>query len=50
MTGYAELVKTAEPALPRLDKPYRLESLQALLQQTMDAARAQPSAARNGAA
>ena len=48
-TGFAELVKAAEPTLPRLDKPYRLEALRTLLQQTMDAARAQPSA-QNGAA
>ena len=48
-TGYAELVKAAEPTLPRLDKPYRLDALQALLQQTMEAARTR-SAAPKGAA
>jgi CheY-like chemotaxis protein len=49
-TGFAELVKAAEPTLPRLDKPYRLEALRMLLQQTMDAAKPQPAAAQHGAA
>src|SRR5262249_24016419 len=35
-TGYAEIARAREPGLPRLDKPYRIGKLAALLSSMLD--------------